>query len=465
MDTSSSSNVKEKEIIDTFVDFVTDSRKEVSELLKIKEEYSRYKNFLNEVEWENYKNFVKNKFEDFIERYFNWFDFYNYEEILKKYEDFSTDYHNVGKVFLIYLHSFVYEESVVNQLNQELNVRMENFVIADQVRYSDRYYSYIKNVELVKRQKLRVDGYIVYRIKPFLQRIERITNQIKNISGEYERTLKEITTKTQIREMINEELKCLRDDESLYKTIFEQGSEYVKEKNQEVLALLFLKYLELCVYYGTVEYPNKAFLQFVTKIEDYVVYHIENNFCFTEMQEKTYAFAKEQVAKRIENYVNKEGNYLLSVLKDYDKLVYFKNSFQLKMIEEHDNLEDIPTVYSKEEIEQKLEVFLGTVFMLSRSLNKERVPIFSNGLEEQRDIALTLALEYLNRFVYSISKDYFLEDENIICLENYIAICEDFKVREPSLCLAKSTLYERVNLRNILKDSTKRRKLLKSTVK
>lgn len=43
--------------------------------------------------------------------------------------------------------------------------------------------------------------------------------------------------------------------------------------------------------------------------------------------------------------------------------------------------------------------------------------------------------------------------------------CEDFKVKKSSFCLAKSTLYERVNLRNTLKAATKRRKVLKSPVK
>lgn len=460
----SCSNSKDEKIEDTFFNFVTDSRKEVLELLKIKEDYLKYKNLLNEVEWEKYSSTVKMKFETFIERYFIWFDSYPYEEILKKYEDFSTDYHNVGKVFLIYLHSFVYQNGIIDQLNQELCIRMENFVMADPVRYSDKYYAYTKNVEMTKRQKLRVDGYIVYRIKPFLQKMERIEKSIKNASSEYEREFQKITIQTQMREMLNEEIQNIRNNESFYQAIFEQGSEYAKEKNQEILALLFLKYLELCVYYGTVEYPSKAFQQFVAKIEDYVLYHLENSFCLTKMQEKTYNIVKEQVGKRLANYVDKEGNSLVSIIKDYDRLVDFKKSFQYKMIEERDSVEDLPQVYNKKEVKQKLEVFLTVVFMLTKSTNRERMPIFSEELKEQRDTALTLALEYLNRYVYSVSAEYKLEETAIICLEKYISSCNDFKVTSASLCLAKSMVYNRVNIRNILKGSS-RRKVLQSEKK
>ena len=38
-------------------------------------------------------------FRDFIDAYFEEFDTYDYDEILKYYEECSTDYHLVGKLF------------------------------------------------------------------------------------------------------------------------------------------------------------------------------------------------------------------------------------------------------------------------------------------------------------------------------------------------------------------------------
>lgn len=450
---------------DSFLHFIYDIRYEVSQLIKAREEYLKYEALhLEDNKWEKYKKSIKEKFEDFIIRYFEWFDSFSYEEILKKYEDFSTDYHNVGKVFLIYLHYFVYNESVVMQLNHEVCIRMENYVLADQVRYSDREYVYTKNIEMAKRQKLRVDGYIVYRIKPFLQKMDFLLNSIKGVS-KYEKTFKAITSKEQIRREITEEIKKIREDESLYSAIFEQGQEYVKEKNQEVLAMLFLKYLEMCVYYKGIESQEETMQNFISKLEDYVVYHFDNSFCLTKSQEETYELVKERVAKRIKNYVNKVGGGFFKILSDYDKLVDFKDTQKFKMIEEQENTDEIPKVYSQEEIQQKLGLFLGTVFLLPKALEKEKLPIFLNELKEERDVCLLLSLEYLNRFVYKFAEDYLLDDENIVCLENYIASCEDFKVWDSSLCLAKAKLYARVNARSILKEEHHRKKVLKSSGK
>lgn len=441
---------KENEIEDSFFKVILCFRKEILELLKVKEEYPNHEKLLNTSVLEAYKQMTKPKFDSFIKRYLEWFDSYPYKEILEKYEDsYSTDYHNVGKVFLIYLHFFVYEESIVNCLNQELCLRMEKFIEVDHLPYKGKY-AYIKNVEMAKRKKLRVDGYIVYRIKPFLQKMEKIASQVSKVSSEYEKIMQNMITKEQIRGLIQVEMQNIIGDESLHNAIFEQGSKYVEEKNQEVLAMLFLKYLEICVYDNTEAYQNENLLKFIFKIEDYVIFHLENSFSLSQNQEKTYLYAKEQVAKRISKYVNKEGNSLVEVLKDYDKLVVFKEGHQLKMIEEEENVEDFPNTYSEEEIKQKLEVFLETIFRLSKNLDKDKLPIFTEGLEKERNVSCTIALEYLYRFVYKVSKDYFLEKESLANLENYIASCEDFKVSCSNLCLAKSILLDRVNRRNVL---------------
>ena len=121
----------------------------------------------------------------------------------------------------------------------------------------------------------------------------------------------------------------------------------------------------------------------------------------------------------------------------------------------------MPNVYGAEEIQVKLEVFLGTVFVNASTSNKNRIPLYLEGLQETKNLTLDLALVYLHRFVYSVSEDTRLEDKFVCLLEDFI-ISENFKVTEPSLCLAKSILQARSNART-LSNVTLARKILKSS--
>mgnify|MGYP003303189588 CR=1 FL=1 len=71
---------------------------------------------------------------------------------------------------------------------------------------------------------------------------------------------------------------------------------------------------------------------------------------------------------------------------------------------------------------------------------------------------MKLALEYLRRYVYRVSKDYRMEDPNIIAIENYIYFDSNFHVSNSGLCLAKSVLMDRVARRNFLKNPLLSRK-------
>ncbi len=259
-------------------------------------------------------------------------------------------------MFLLYLHHFVYKEGVSNQFNPSVCIRMENFVLADSVRYSSRDYAYIKNVEITKQKKLRVDGYIVYRVKPFLKEMEQLLKKLENLENE-ESKLQELVINEKIRSEIKKEMDIIRKDTSLYSAIFERPNEFIEEKNQEILAIFFLKYLEMNVYFGTREYPDKIFQKFVAKIENYVVFHLENSFCLTKSQKKTYELALGEVAKRMISFVNREGNVLLEKLKDLDTLVAFKKTKKFKMIEESENTRELPNVYSEIEIKENLKFF------------------------------------------------------------------------------------------------------------
>lgn len=410
----------------TISNFIVSVRKEMADLQKIKRKIEKYQNFYSE-----YLEEANKEFESFIIDYFQQFDFFSYEKILEEYfENYSTDYHNLGKFFLYYLQTFVYKKSKIENLNEELCIRMENFVLMDPIKYRREY---LETLEMVhERKKLRVNGYIVYHGKPLLEKISTLTNS-KTLSLELHKKVKEML-----------------EDTTYQECIFEQGKEFMEEESEQILSILFLHYLEKCVYYNSFEYPNDNFKKLVVKIENYVVFHLPMAFVLDKKQEKILEMARGEVAKRVANYVKKESPKLFSMLKDYDQLTKFKKANKLKMIEEGTDLSALPKNVSKEEMCFALETFLNIVFQCTISISSSNLPIFLEGYEPERDISLTLALEYLNRFIYKISRTYKIEENTIANLENHIAFCKSFKVNDANLCYAKSILLDRVNRRNVL---------------
>lgn len=457
--------VSESKTENSFQNQINNFHKEALDLMKVKEEFDQHLNrgLTEEIET-SFHMYTKNLFETFIENYLTWLSNFSLEEILNKYEyeNLSNSYHLIGKLFLFYLHTFVYNDSLINQLNQERIRQMENFIEADIIQYRDPYYAYILKIELLNRKKLRVDGYVVYRIKPFLKKIEKLQNSI--VGNSEWNQLSSLVINKQISQELSTEINILKEDEAYQRAIFEQGSEMILLENQSILSIFFLDYLGYCVYFNGVEYPNKNFIKFVEKLENYIIYNLNDQFNLTKRQEKIFEIVKNQVSKRIASYVERESETFLKMLKAFDQLQTLKKSHQLTLIEENENFDTLPMVFSSEEIQEKLELFLGTVFLLSKNLEKERIPIFNENLIDERNKALLLGMEYLNRYVYSVSHEYKLEEPAIVCLENYIDSCKDFEVKDASLCLAKSILYSRVNSRNVLKGPN-RRKVLQSEKK
>lgn len=460
-------SAKEKEINlkeQTFIKFVAKTHKTILKLMKTKAQYQEFeKRDLSDVERESIKNDTEKVFREFIENYFQEFDTYDYDEILKYYEECSTDYHLVGKLFLFYLDTFVYQKNMIDNINEPLFIRMETFVTADPVSYSrDRECTYIIEYKMKNRKKLRVDGYVLYYIEPVLQRIKKAEQSLLKMKEEFNH-LSMMVKQKKIGEIINGEIQKIRHDESLQSAIFAQGEEYVKKEQSATLSVFFLKYLEYCVYFDSYEEPNQMHINFVGKIENYIIYHFNDSISLTKRQEQIYDMVKRKVAKRIGVYVEKEGNKFYRIFQNYDQLSDFKNHNQIKLLDASDEkeIEEVPMVYSKEEIQTKLEVFLRTVFVNASISNKSRLPIFSEGLETQKELSLYLALVYLHRFVYSVSEDYRFEDEFVCLLEDFI-LSENFKVLESSLCVAKSILFARNNARVTFSNRTLARKTLKS---
>ena len=112
------SHNKEKEVDvkeQSFIKFVDKTHKKILKLMKLKEQYQEYeKKKLSDTERKKFIMDTEKVFRDFIDAYFEEFDTYDYDEILKYYEECSTDYHLVGKLFLFYLHTFVYKSLVFN---------------------------------------------------------------------------------------------------------------------------------------------------------------------------------------------------------------------------------------------------------------------------------------------------------------------------------------------------------------
>ncbi len=135
-----------------------------------------------------------------------------------------------------------------------------------------------------------------------------------------------------------------------------------------------------------------------------------------------------------------------------------------------EKLKELDTNSSKESEEYKqkfmdtkgeLEKFLKSTFSFPVEGEKVATAVFVKQSEMDIYSALSIAMAYLSRFVYSISPDYLVEDVWIISLENCIARYSDFHVYTPKLCLAKSMLLARVNARNSLQNVELVRNVLK----
>ncbi len=157
--------------------FLEDVRKDIFKLTAIKDEFFKYrKKDLSFQEIHSFVLFANEQFLNFIQNYFENNDYFFYLHLIEKYNDFKNDYHQIGKVFLFYLDTFVYEENIEFDLNKEVCSWIENFILADPTNYHEEYYKQI----LTKIKKRKNGQYYVELVKEF--------KDISNQEERYEHT-------------------------------------------------------------------------------------------------------------------------------------------------------------------------------------------------------------------------------------------------------------------------------------
>ena len=93
--------------------FLENIYKDTSKLTAIKDEFLKYrKRGLSFLEIHAFVLFTNEQFLKFINTYFTNNDIFFYLKLIEKYDDFKSVYHQMGKVFLFYLDTFVYEKNI-----------------------------------------------------------------------------------------------------------------------------------------------------------------------------------------------------------------------------------------------------------------------------------------------------------------------------------------------------------------
>ncbi len=377
-----------------------------------------------------YQNIYENLFKD----YFNMYDYFDLEDLIIRYENYSSLYHNLGKWFIFYLGNFIYKGSYVNCLNVELYIKMENFIKMDPIKYNDKFSKSILEI-IDKRNKLRVENYVIYYAKPFLEKMEVILDSLK------------------LDEELFDIVKKLLDDKILRDKIFEQIRYPKEDEKNIILGTLFLKYLEKRVYVESYNNYIAKIKKFNSQIEDYVVFNMVDINKFSSKQKEILEIAKCQVSKRLSTFILEQKDKINLMLNDFDRIEDFRKNGQIRIIESEDDISSLPVPYSEDEVRLKLETFLRSIFRSTSYVDD--LLIFRDELKNLRNEVLEIALEYLYRFVYKVSEYYKMDDTFIMTLENSIIKCNDFSLKNSSseLCYAKSILLSRVARRNILSSS------------
>ena len=103
----------------------------------------------------------------------------------------------------------------------------------------------------------------------------------------------------------------------------------------------------------------------------------------------------------------------------------------------------------KENVKEALEDFLDSVFVFPIYDKTKPIEDFKyeevvfcdkSGVVSEAE-AFTLAMEYLARFVYSVSEFYMVLDPKILALENYIAKCKGFSVMSCQIYFIKESWF------------------------
>ncbi len=375
---------------------------------------------------------VKRDFEVFIETFFQMYDELTTEEFLAFLENFSSEFHKLCKLFLDYLQRYIYNNGIGYELENKRIKQIENLILMDPVSFRDIYYRTIKS-KINDRSKLRVNNYLVFRGQDLVDKINNAIN------------------KEELKKFNNYLLGDIKDlvSEVAFNDIFVKGElDFLEEDQRGIFCVLLLYYLENFVYNRLEE--DSLPQDVVTKLEMFIVYNFSNKFILSERQMAIYEKVKENVGTRLSEYIIIRSEEIKKHLRDFDEFEKFKVSGKIRIIEEKENLDFLPNIIDEENLKLELEYFLMDVFMLEGNFEKINLPIFQKELEIERHIAMQLALEYLKRFVY---KNQGTNNKMIYILEYYVYQENNFVVRDSSLCLTKSILYNRVNRRNVAKSN------------
>lgn len=384
---------------------------------------------------------LKNEMEVFISSFFKKYLFLTTEEQWFIQENYSSEYHKLCKLFLEYLDRYVYSEGLGNKIEDSFIVQLEKFIAMDQVSFRDSYYKEIIKT-IVKRNKLRVNHYLIFSGKNLLERLNaNVSLEEKNLA---------------IHDL-KEDVDSLITNSTIHDVFLKYDSDFIEKESAGVLSMLLLYYLNQYVYLSNSNssIPEKM----VEMMEMYIIYHMSSSFLLSKVQEETLKKVKLHVSVSLGDYIRKESLLIEKDIRDFDELEQFKKSKKFRFIEETENLDELPRPITKESLRLELEMFLNRVFMLSESHEKKYMPIFLEEMKEERHKALELGLQYLYRFGYS---NLVCDEDFIFTLEDYIASEEDFHVKDPNLCLTKSTLFSRTNKRYVSASYGKSRNLLQS---
>lgn len=426
---------------------VSKKKAEPSLITFIRRRIDAFKDKSCELKKEN-KN-LKKDYEIFIQDFLKMWDALSIEEDLFIQENFATDYHNLCKLFMDYLNTFVYADGLTTALENNSIVRIEKLVLNDTVTYRDPLYvSIIKNVK--NRSKLRVNNYLVINGKNLLEKLNYLF---------YEENF----NKNELYDYI-----VGFNDYVSFEDIFEKfDPRFIEENNREILAMLLLWYLEKCVY-NDIDASRKLNDKSIQQMEIFIVYYMSDNFELTEKQKRTYKQVQISISKKFSSFINKEAVCLESDIRDFDSLKGLSEQEKYKLIDGTENLNNFPSVIDREELKTRLRNFLNHAFLLGTKNRKENLPIFLEELTTERHKALTLALEYIKRFVYKGNEE--ITDPVIWTLEDYIYHEENLKLTDSTLCVTKSDLLARTSLRYVkasaetkrLEEHAKRQRLLQS---
>lgn len=388
-------------------------------------------------------------YEIFIQDFLKMWDALSIEEDLFIQENFATDYHNLCKLFMDYLDTFVYADELTTALNNSEIIRIEKMILNDLVMYRDQFYLNVKN-KVSNRDKMRVNNYLVINGKALLEKLNYLFSE-------------ESFNKNELYDYI-----VGFNNYVSFEDIFENfDPRFIEENNRETLAMILLWYLEKCVY-NTLDDSKKLSDKSIQQMELFVVYYVADNFELTEKQKRTYKQAQKSISKKISSFVNKEAICLESDIRDFDTLKRLSEQEKYKLIDGTENLNDFPKVIDRGELKARLRNFLNYAFLLGTKNKKENLPIFLEELTTERHKALTLALEYLKRFVYKGNEE--VTDSAIWTLEDYIYHEDNLKLTDSTLCATKSDLLARTGLRYMraaaeakrLEEQAKRERLLQT---